>query len=72
MIKAVFNLFIPMTKEQIVQMLSDSDIMNYEKLKVQLTIWKLQGLTSDDVLRVMILALSAYDKVIQKILKDLD
>lgn len=61
-----------MKKEQIVKMLSNSDIMNYEKIRTDFMWWKLYPISSDDCILIMIKALSSYDKIIQEILKDLD
>jgi len=61
-----------MTKEQIVQMLADSEgIMNYEKLRANISIKSWTPITRDDVL-TMVYCINSYDEIMQKILEDLD
>ena len=49
----------------------DNDIINYKEMKEKLTSGKLTSVSSDTVLRVMIKALSAYDKIMEGILEDM-
>ena len=62
-----------LTKQEVEEILADDiDINSYLSLKANLTSWKLESVSSDTVLWVMIHALSKYEKIIKHILDKLD
>lgn len=68
----VLDCYLHMDKEQIVQMLAESDIMNYEKIKKDFGSWNLYPISQEDILLIFTRALTAYEVILEEILKDLD